>query len=209
MLTGGVKLADLHYNAPMMTSATTTTPLEHYFEFTYSPEDGEVQSIRIAGTRVGIEYIMREYLTGASPKELALRFPTVSLEQIHATITYYLAQRQQVTQYLQSVWQQQVRDSMDQQANSSSFVTGLRQKLSLARAELHNTGHLFGLAADYSDLKMPPRFLLDEHVNPAIQRQLHRLSREIEVRCIGEPDAPAKGTSDADVLIWAELKNCT
>lgn len=51
---------------------------------------------------------------------------------------------------------------------------------------------------------MRPRFLLDEHVNPAIQRQLHRLSQEINVRCVGKPNAPRKGTSDSDLLSWAE-----
>ncbi len=51
---------------------------------------------------------------------------------------------------------------------------------------------------------MPPRFLLDEHVNPAIQRQLLRRSSEIVVRRIGGFGAPPKGTSDAELLRWAE-----
>lgn len=50
---------------------------------------------------------------------------------------------------------------------------------------------------------MPPRFLLDEHVNPAIQRQLQRHSLEIIVRRVGEPDVPSKGTPDRDLLRWA------
>jgi hypothetical protein len=51
---------------------------------------------------------------------------------------------------------------------------------------------------------MSLRFLLDEHINPAIQRQLHRLSREIDVRCVGDSNAPAKGSTDADLLTWTE-----
>ena len=51
---------------------------------------------------------------------------------------------------------------------------------------------------------MRPRFLLDEHINPAIQRQLQRLSPEIDVRCVGQHNAPAKGTLDATLLLWAE-----
>jgi hypothetical protein len=50
---------------------------------------------------------------------------------------------------------------------------------------------------------MPPRFLLDEHVNPAIQRQLLRRSLDIIVRCVGGPGAPPKGTTDRDLLRWA------
>jgi hypothetical protein len=51
---------------------------------------------------------------------------------------------------------------------------------------------------------MRPRFLLDEHVNRAVQRQLRRRSAEIEVLAIGDPDAPPRGTSDPEVLIWVE-----
>ena len=51
---------------------------------------------------------------------------------------------------------------------------------------------------------MKPRFLLDEHVNRAIQRQLRRLDARIEVLAIGDPGAPSAGTSDPDLLIWLE-----
>jgi hypothetical protein len=52
-----------------------------------------------------------------------------------------------------------------------------------------------------------PRFLLDEHINPAIQRQLHRLAPTLGVLIIGQSDAPPKGTSDPDLLIWLEENN--
>ena len=51
---------------------------------------------------------------------------------------------------------------------------------------------------------MRPRFLLDEHVNRAIQRQLRRLDSQIEVLAIGDPGAPLAGTSDPDILGWLE-----
>jgi uncharacterized protein (DUF433 family) len=114
---------------------TTTTTLENYFQFIPSPDGSTVHAIRITGTRVGIEYVLREYLDGASPEELALRFPTVSLEQIYATITYYLAQRQQVAQYLDSVWSQQVSDASSSTDESEHFVATLRRKLAAARHE--------------------------------------------------------------------------
>jgi hypothetical protein len=52
-----------------------------------------------------------------------------------------------------------------------------------------------------------PRFLLDEHVNPAIQRQLRRLAPTLDVLLIGESNAPPKGTPDPDLLIWLEENN--
>ena len=53
---------------------------------------------------------------------------------------------------------------------------------------------------------MGPRFLLDEHVNPAIQRQLHRRSLDLMVRRVGETGAPPKGTPDPELLAWAETE---
>jgi hypothetical protein len=49
-----------------------------------------------------------------------------------------------------------------------------------------------------------PRFLLDEHVNRAIQRQLRRLDNQIEVLAIGDPEAPPTGTLDPEILVWLE-----
>ena len=51
---------------------------------------------------------------------------------------------------------------------------------------------------------MRPRFLLDEHVNRAIQRQLRRLNPHINVLAIDDPDAPRAGTSDPELLLWIE-----
>jgi hypothetical protein len=51
---------------------------------------------------------------------------------------------------------------------------------------------------------MKPRFLLDEHVNHALQRQLRRLTPQLEVVAVGDPQAPPTGTADPDILIWLE-----
>ena len=51
---------------------------------------------------------------------------------------------------------------------------------------------------------MRPHFLLDEHVNRAVQRQVRRRSVELVVLAIGDPEAPPAGTSDPDLLVWLE-----
>ena len=68
--------------------------LEEYFEFR---DQGE---IRIRGTRVGIEIVLTEYLSGRTAEEIALNYPALSPEQIHASITYYLHNRPAVDRYL-------------------------------------------------------------------------------------------------------------
>lgn len=148
MRRGNQKMFPIAGEKRIMEPMATMTVLESYFEFVRSPGDEVVQAIRVAGTRVGIEHILREYLNGASPEELALRFPTVSLEQIHATITYFLAQRRQVVHYLEAVWQQQESDWKGQENDLSPFLVGLRRKLASARHDLRNSGQIANLAAD-------------------------------------------------------------
>jgi uncharacterized protein (DUF433 family) len=69
--------------------------LEDYFDF-LAPDD-----IRIKGHRIGIEDILYEYIFNAkSPDELQRRFPTLTLEQIYATLTYYLHNKEKIDAYL-------------------------------------------------------------------------------------------------------------
>ncbi len=53
---------------------------------------------------------------------------------------------------------------------------------------------------------MSVSFLLDEHVDHAIQRQLRRLAPELEALAVGDDEAPERGTSDPDLLLWLELR---
>jgi uncharacterized protein (DUF433 family) len=108
-----------------------TMELESYFEFI-----GE-DAIRIAGTRVGIETVLRDYQEGASPEEIVLRYPTLSLAQVHATITYYLANREKVETYLARVRRRQEEAWEQEQRHPSEFVRSLRERLDQQRSALH------------------------------------------------------------------------
>ncbi len=71
--------------------------LEDYFEFLTADD------IRVKGTRIGIEHILYEYVVGSrTAEEIAELFDTVSLEQVYATILYYLRDRETVGQYLEN-----------------------------------------------------------------------------------------------------------
>jgi len=77
--------------------------LEDYFDF-LSPDD-----IRLKGHRIGIDDVLFYYLEGYTPEEIAANLPTLSLEEIHATITYYLRNRAEVDAYLArlATWREQ------------------------------------------------------------------------------------------------------
>ena len=104
--------------------------IENYFEFI------EDQAIRIAGTRVGIETVLRDYQEGASPEEIVLHYPTLSLDQVYATITYYLANREKIQAYLAQVRQRQEEAWQEQQRHPSDFVLALRRRLERERRAL-------------------------------------------------------------------------
>jgi uncharacterized protein (DUF433 family) len=103
--------------------------LEHYFHFVAE------EAIRLRGTRVGIETVVRDYLEGASPEEIVLRYPTLTLEQIHATITYYLANQAHVDAYLQRVHQRQEAAWQAAQQQPSALMRALRARLAQQRQQ--------------------------------------------------------------------------
>jgi hypothetical protein len=55
----------------------------------------------------------------------------------------------------------------------------------------------------------PPCFLLDENMpHRAIRKLLRRREPEIHVWVIGQPGAPALGSSDLELLVWIEQHDC-
>ena len=79
---------------------------------------------------------MEDYLEGASPEEILLRYPTLNLEKIHATILYYLAKTEEVEAYLERVRQLDEEVSQEQLRNPSPFVMELRERFAKVSQEL-------------------------------------------------------------------------
>jgi uncharacterized protein (DUF433 family) len=94
--------------------------LEDYFDF-LSPDD-----IRLKGHRIGIDDVLEYYLEGYNPEEIAANLPTLSLEQIHATITYYLHHQSEMDAYLARLWARREQRYQEWSANPSPTVERLR-----------------------------------------------------------------------------------
>lgn len=77
--------------------------LEDYFEI-LDPDD-----IPIKGHRIGIDNVIGYYLQGYSPEQILAELPTLNLEKIHATITYYLHNRAEMDAYMLrlATWREQ------------------------------------------------------------------------------------------------------
>jgi uncharacterized protein (DUF433 family) len=95
--------------------------LDDYFEYR-SPNE-----IKIKGHRIWIEDVLYEYIyREQTPDELAKRFPSLSLEQIHATILYYLRNREQMDLYLTTALEVGRRARAEQETNPLPVVIRLR-----------------------------------------------------------------------------------
>ena len=77
--------------------------LEDYFEFEkFDTKFGPVERIRIKGHRIAIERVLELFNQGTPPDQIQREhYPTLTPEEVYATITYYLHNKGQVDDYLQ------------------------------------------------------------------------------------------------------------
>ena len=101
--------------------------LEEYFDF-LSEDD-----IRLKGTRIGIETILYDYIhRQRSPETIANTYPSLTLEQVYATILYYLHNQDAVSKYLTD-WLEWGREMRRQQSNNPSPVSQRIRKIKAER----------------------------------------------------------------------------
>jgi uncharacterized protein (DUF433 family) len=79
---------------------------------------------RIGGTRVSLDSIVHAYWDGRLPEAIAADFPSVSLEQVHGAIAFYLRNRAEFDAYLA---EQDARWRQFQQESASKHAPLLRR----------------------------------------------------------------------------------
>lgn len=57
--------------------------------------------IKIAGSRVTFDTVVRAFIRGATAEEIARQYPSIALADVYATISYYLQNRVEVEAYLE------------------------------------------------------------------------------------------------------------
>ncbi len=105
--------------------------LENYFEFLCDDD------IRLKGTRVGIESILYEYIyKQRPPEEIIKHFSGITLEQIYATILYYLHNKETIGKYIADWLEWGHQERKKQQLNPHPDVARL-QKLRQQKQQLN------------------------------------------------------------------------
>ncbi len=98
--------------------------LEDSFDF-FAPND-----IRIKGTRVGIESILYEHIhRKLSPEEIVPNFRTLTLEQVYATILYYLHNKEEVGKYFADWLEWGHQQPKAQEMNPDPVIIRLRERI--------------------------------------------------------------------------------
>ena len=85
----------------------TGSPVEYVLQ---TPEGGW----RISGSRVSLDSVVHAYRDGLSPEAIAEEYPSLSLEQIHGTLAFYLRHREEIDRHLmlqESRWEQLRQES--------------------------------------------------------------------------------------------------
>jgi len=101
--------------------------LTDYFAFLAADD------IRIKGTRIGIEHVLYEYIHNAKSAEaIADLFPTTTLEQVYATILYYLQNKTSVGHYV-SEWLDYALKAEAEQDNHPDAAIRHLKKLKASR----------------------------------------------------------------------------
>ena len=109
--------------------------IEDYFNFLAEDD------IRIKGTRIGIETVLDEYIHNDQTAEaIADRYHTVTLEQVYATILYYLQNREKVGAYLEDYLEYCRKAREEYEKNPPPGVIRLR-KILAERREIYDGSH--------------------------------------------------------------------
>ena len=110
--------------------------IEDYFDFeqTEIRPFGPVETIRLKGTRIGIEFIIHPYLQGDSPERIYQGYRhSLTLEQVYAAITYYLHNKTKIEEYLTKGKEIEEHHYQEQLKNGPSEVEQKLRNLKAAK----------------------------------------------------------------------------
>jgi uncharacterized protein (DUF433 family) len=95
-------------------------------------EETENGVVRIAGTRIPLERVIRAFLAGMTPEQIVHDYDALAVEDVYAVVNYYLHHRAEVDAYLAAAELQgsKTRAEIEQQFDPS----GIRARLMARRA---------------------------------------------------------------------------
>ncbi len=72
-------------------------------QFSFEFEGEPRTAYRVAGTRISLDSVVINWLNGETPESIVENFDTLTLESVYGALAYYLANREEIDQYLKQV----------------------------------------------------------------------------------------------------------
>jgi uncharacterized protein (DUF433 family) len=94
--------------------------------------ENEEGVVLIAGTRIPLERVVRAFLAGSTPEQIAQDYDTVSIEAVYSVISYYLRHRAEVDHYLAEA--QREATALRAESEQTWPPTDLRARLMAGRS---------------------------------------------------------------------------
>ena len=95
--------------------------------------EDETGVLRISGTRVVLDLVVRAFQKGASPEEIVWRYDSLKLADVYAAISYYLQNQDELDVYFEK--RDKDAEEVRQKINAHWEKSELRKKLLAARAD--------------------------------------------------------------------------
>lgn len=89
--------------------------------------------IRVVGTRVSVDSVVRSFHEGASPEEICLDFPSLDLARVYSVLAHYLTHREVIDAYLSEQQRSAEVTRQESRARHGAFLSDLRQRVTSRR----------------------------------------------------------------------------
>jgi uncharacterized protein (DUF433 family) len=91
-------------------------------------EQTEAGSWRLAGSRVSLDSVIHLHHDGLVPNEIVLQFPSLSIEQVHGAIAFYLHNQEEIDEYFKQQQDRCEQLAKEAEANPSPLRQRLREQ---------------------------------------------------------------------------------
>jgi uncharacterized protein (DUF433 family) len=89
-------------------------------------------TVRVGATRVALESVIALFDHGASAEEIALRYDALTLGDVYATLSFYMAHRDEVAEYIRGRQRESARARVVAEQNSPFME--LRRRLAARKS---------------------------------------------------------------------------
>ena len=84
-------------------------------------------AFRVTGTRVSLDSLVYLFREGLSAESMVESFPTLTLEQVHGALAFYLAHQKEVDAYLAAGDKADDEEQSDSRRSNAELITKLRR----------------------------------------------------------------------------------